>query len=64
MTERFHLFAAEGLTPGGSTPERDEHLEPHIVPWDRAISWTLDGTIRDAKTIAGLLLWDRVRRTL
>jgi len=63
LTERFHLFAAEVLTPGVSRPERDEHLEPHVIPWEQAIAWTLDGTIRDSKTIAGLLMWDRLRRS-
>jgi ADP-ribose pyrophosphatase len=62
LNELFHLFAAERLTAGASRPERDEDLEPHVVPWERAVTWALDGTIRDAKTVAGLLLWDRLRR--
>jgi 8-oxo-dGTP pyrophosphatase MutT (NUDIX family) len=61
LNELFHLFVAEGLAAGVSRPERDEDLEAHVVPWDRAVGWTLDGTIRDAKTVAGLLLWDRLR---
>ena len=26
------------------------------------MAWALDGTIRDAKTLVALLLWDRLRR--
>jgi ADP-ribose pyrophosphatase len=62
LSEKYHLFAAEGLTAGVMRPERDEDLEPHVIPWDRAVEWAVDGTIRDAKTIAGLLLWDRLKR--
>ncbi len=63
LTEKFHLFAAEGLTPGVSQPERDEQLEPHVILWPQAVGWVLDGTIRDVKTIAGLLFWDRLHRS-
>lgn len=61
LSERTHLFVAEGLTPGVMRPEADEQLEPAVVPWGRAVGWALDGTIRDAKTLVALLLWDRVR---
>jgi hypothetical protein len=42
-------------------PENDEDLEPHVIPWEQAVGWVVDGTVRDAKTIAGVLLWDRLR---
>jgi hypothetical protein len=41
--------------------ERDEELEPQVVAWAQAVAWALDGTIRDAKTLVALLLWDRLR---
>ncbi len=62
LSECTHLFLAEGLTPGPMQPEKDEDLEPHTVNWNEALGWALDGTIRDAKTIVALLLWDRLRR--
>ena len=62
LSELMHLYVAQDLTPGAARPEADEQLEAHVVPWDRAVAWALDGTIRDAKTIAGLLLWDRLRQ--
>jgi ADP-ribose pyrophosphatase len=57
----MHIFVAEELTPGPARPEKDETLEPAVIDWSTALSWTTDGTIRDVKTIAGLLLWDRLR---
>jgi ADP-ribose pyrophosphatase len=61
LSEKTRLFVAEDLTPGAMQLEADEQLEPHVVPWSQAIAWTLDGTIRDAKTLVALLWWDRLR---
>jgi ADP-ribose pyrophosphatase len=61
LSERTHLFVAENLSPGEMRPERDEDLEPFVVVWPQAVQWVLDGTIRDAKTIVAVLLWDRKR---
>ena len=36
-------------------------MEPQVVAWEQAMAWALDGTIRDAKTLVALLLWDRLR---
>ncbi len=62
LDEKLHLFVAEELTPGEAKPEPDEQLEPVIVRLDDAIRMCLDGTIRDAKTITSLLLWERMSR--
>lgn len=61
MDEKLHLFVAEGLTAGDAQPEADEQLEPVVVPLADALRMCLDGTIRDAKTITSLLLWERLR---
>jgi ADP-ribose pyrophosphatase len=61
LSERTHLFLATDLTPGEMHLEADEQLEPRVVAWEQALAWALDGTIRDAKTLVALLLWDRVR---
>jgi ADP-ribose pyrophosphatase len=61
MDEKLHLFVAEELTAGEARPEPDETLEPVVVRLDEAIKMCLDGTIRDAKTITSLLLWERMR---
>jgi ADP-ribose pyrophosphatase len=61
LDEKLHLFVAEDLTPGPARPEADEQLEPQVVPWSQALAMALDGTIKDAKTITSILLWDRLR---
>jgi ADP-ribose pyrophosphatase len=62
LSELMHVYLAEDLTPGTAWPEKDETLEPQVVRWEQALAWAMDGTIRDLKTIAGLLLWDRLRK--
>ena len=49
------------LTPGPLRLEVGEQIEPRVVPWEEALGWALDGTIRDAKTLVALLLWERLR---
>jgi ADP-ribose pyrophosphatase len=61
LSELLHVYVAEDLTSGEMALERDEDLEPFIVDWPQAMAWALDGTIRDAKTLVTLLLWDRKR---
>lgn len=61
MDEKMHLFVAEGLVPGVARPEIDEQLEPVTIPWADAVRMCLDGTVCDLKTIAAILLWDRLR---
>ena len=62
LSERTHLYLAEELTAGPMRREADEQMEPHVVTWEQAMAWALDGTIRDAKTLVALLLWDRLRK--
>jgi ADP-ribose pyrophosphatase len=61
LDEKLHLFVAEKLTAGRARPEADEQLDPQVVPWAKALQMALDGTIKDAKTITAILLWDRLR---
>jgi ADP-ribose pyrophosphatase len=61
LSERTHLFLAEQLNPGPAHLERDEELTPEVVAWPQALAWALDGTIRDAKTLVAVLLWERLR---
>ncbi|MFO0939007.1 MAG: NUDIX hydrolase [Gemmataceae bacterium] len=60
MSEKLHLFIAEGLTPGSSHPEADEQLEAVTVPLAEAVAMCLDGRIMDAKTVTLILLWERL----
>ena len=57
--ERMTLFVAEGVEEGESAPEADEELE--LVRWPVAeVAGRLD-EIEDAKSLAGLLLYLRLR---
>ncbi len=61
--EVMHCFLAEGLAPGAEgQADDDERIELLAVPWAEALAMVDGGTIRDAKSIAGLLLADRVLR--
>jgi ADP-ribose pyrophosphatase len=60
LSERTHLFVATQLTPGAMHLEKDEDLTPEVVAWSQAVAWALDGTIRDAKTLVAILLWDKM----
>jgi len=55
--ERMHLFFAEELDPGEASPEDDEELE--VVRWPVSEIAKNVGTIEDAKSLAGLLLYLR-----
>ena len=55
LSERTHLWLAEGLTPGEQRLEIDEQMTVHAVEWAQALAWARDGTIRDAKTLVALL---------
>lgn len=61
LSELMHLYVAEHLTPGPMQLEAGEQIEPEIVAFRDALTWVYDGTIRDAKTVIGLLLWERLR---
>jgi ADP-ribose pyrophosphatase len=63
LCERMHVFVAEGLTAGDPSRESGENIDNLIVPWEQALRMVDRGEIEDAKTICGLLMWDRIRRT-
>lgn len=62
LRERMHLFVATDLAPGPQALEPGERIRPRIVRWDDAVAMCLDGTIDDAKTVAGILIVDGRRR--
>ena len=61
LSEAMHLYAAEELTPGPQRLEAGEQIEVHAVAWQEALGMALDGRINDLKTVAGLLLWERLQ---
>jgi ADP-ribose diphosphatase len=61
LSERMHFYLATGLQPGPSALEAGEQIRNLIVPWREAMAMLEAGQIRDAKTIIGLLYYDRMR---
>ncbi len=62
LQERMHLFVAEGLTSGSTRLEAGEQIEPLLVPWPEVLEMVRAGTIQDAKTLVGLMWYDRWMR--
>ncbi len=62
LNERMHVYLATGLTPGPDALEPGEEITAKVVPWAEALAMIERGEIHDAKTIAGLLFYDRFRR--
>ncbi|MFN8518781.1 MAG: NUDIX hydrolase [Chloroflexota bacterium] len=59
--EYMHLYVATDLTPiDGHRPDEDERLRVEHVPWRDAVRQATDGTLKDAKSLIGLLLLDRL----
>lgn len=56
--ERMWLYLAEGLAGGSASPQGAEevHMEVATVTLAEAVAMVHDGTIRDAKSIVGVLL--------
>jgi ADP-ribose pyrophosphatase len=54
VAEPMTVFWARSLTPGPAQPEADEVIEQRLVPLSQAVQMVIQGTVRDAKTIAGV----------
>jgi ADP-ribose pyrophosphatase len=61
-TERMFLFRCDQLQPGPTAHTLDERLEPLLVSWQEALEMIDDGRIEDGKSIAALLICDRLRQ--
>ncbi len=53
--EVIQLFLARRLQLVAPRPEAYELIERHWITWSTAQQWALDGTLRDTKTVIGLL---------
>ena len=54
--EVIHIFIARDLTEGHAKPDEDEYLEVMKFPLEEALKMVEEGTIKDSKTIIGLLM--------
>ncbi|HEV2698954.1 MAG TPA: NUDIX hydrolase [Terriglobales bacterium] len=59
VAEAMSIYLARDLKAGAAQPEDDEVIEMKLVPLERAVGMVMNGTIQDAKTIAGVLWLDR-----
>ncbi|MFZ5824307.1 MAG: NUDIX hydrolase [Bacillota bacterium] len=58
-SEVLHLYLAEDLSPSRLPGDEDEEISVERIPLDEAVRMALSGEIRDAKTLAGVLLYAR-----
>ena len=63
VSERMIVFAATGLTPGRARPESDERITSRAFTLRQLERMIRRGTLRDAKSIAGLLYYSRFIRS-
>jgi ADP-ribose pyrophosphatase len=64
VNEWMWIFAAEGLTEGAAQPEEDEKITARIFTLKQAEKMIQRGTLRDAKSICGLLYYVRFRERI
>ena len=55
VAETMAIYLARGLREGEAEPEEDEVIETRFFPLRDAVKMVMQGTIRDAKTISGVL---------
>ena len=55
LDETMTIYLAEGLEAGDAEPEADERITTQFFSLSEAIQMALNGRIRDAKTISGIL---------
>ena len=62
LDETMAIYLARGLTQGAAEPEEDEMIAKRFFPLSQAVRMAMNGAIRDGKTIATLLWYERTRR--
>lgn len=62
QNELMHCFVATELTLGDAHREAGEEIQNLVVAWDEAMAMVERGEIEDSKSIAALLVYDRLRR--
>ena len=62
LAEAMNLYFARGLRPGPAQPEADEVIQVRMVRLSAAVRMVMRGTIKDGKTIAGILWLSQSRK--
>jgi ADP-ribose pyrophosphatase len=63
VAETMTIFLAQSLTAGEAEPEADEAIAVHFLPLSKAVGMVMNQTIRDAKTISGVLWLAQTRNS-
>ena len=61
-TELMHVYVARGLSPASAEGDADEILKPIRMSLAKALEMVRKRKVRDAKSIAGLLIYHGQRR--
>jgi ADP-ribose pyrophosphatase len=61
LDERMQLYLATDLVEKAPAREPGEQIANLILAWEDAVALVFDQQIQDAKTIVGLLFYDRIR---
>jgi len=61
LDETMAIYLARELTSGIAQPEEDEMIVKRFFPLSRAVQMIMNGAIRDGKTIAAILWYERAR---
>jgi ADP-ribose pyrophosphatase len=59
LDETMDVYMARGLASGQAQPEDDEQIAVRFFPLSQVISMVMNGSICDAKTISGVLWYER-----
>lgn len=63
LDETMTIYLARGLQAGEAQPEADEKIDTRFFPLSEARKMALNGRVRDAKTICGILWLAQTNRT-
>jgi len=63
LGEWMQIYLARDIREGASTPEPDENIEVFRLPLSEALGLVAANKIHDGKTLIGLMLYERIRRT-
>jgi ADP-ribose pyrophosphatase len=61
LTEKIHIYYAKDLKFGKNDLDEDEYLDIVKIPFSKAVEMVLSNEIKDAKTVAGILMISAVR---
>lgn len=63
VAEAMSIYLAQNLRAGKAQPEADEAIQVHFIPLSKAVGMVMNQTIRDAKTISGVLWLAQTRNS-